>query len=387
MPLRALLQNIRLVLSEGIFGGVSATDTLTTLTAMAEKGQKFPRLVYQAVVSGKGWEEIDAEKGGDLAKAILAWPSEFRAALRAIDEVPFDSKSLAFPSPDAAAQFLSSGYGIGPEVLIAWRKFRRAVHKSGKVESPPDWRKLLMREVAKIDTTLRRYPPKLEAYLRKTVIFKPEALREMNPKATKDPEKAQAFEAAFQEMKDRFDLRVKAPVTNFKASGVWRSDSRSLWLRDGFSPTTVAHELGHALWEDMLTPAMTRTFFGKLIEDEALASTSAEEFLRRFREALDGMASKRTFEAVTDAVKNWGAGYVVGHGERTLASWSKQQGHLVEQKDLLAKLLVGENKAILGAWGEIWAEAFARVIRGPGVRLSVRVPNAVIRLVEWLLWQ
>lgn len=391
----------RLFRLAGLFGGVYATKVLEVMTENPKS--LLSRLAHRYVLDPASLDRVNLQAAlesfpsPERAKSILGWPPEFWRALnhmaeRNTQELPEDELGAADPGMSA---------GLSLRVVEEFLAFMEVMDREGMrgKSGVPVWsqqERTARMVLGRISTVLDRLPSVWRSYIRDHITW--------SVTFDADPEENEAIvRAAF-----RAKLPEKFGVVLSKEASLLQHDSEEVRSTEGYYwPTdlsihlypsattmTIAHEVGHAVWDRSMTRLTLRQFLREYIEThvptkymrevrQEWALEDSKAFFRALGKALSGLELRDTEAWIREAVEQWGEDYIEVQKETPMI---REWGSLMmsrDQQDRLLDHVVEENKALLATWNEGWAEGFAQVL--VQANTDIEVPGVLVSLVLEIL--
>jgi hypothetical protein len=423
---KILKETIRMILVEASLGEElpSVFNKLVNFLWQEKKEDSRKRMLALAVFKAISTNsEEDINKANELSskfktlKIIQEFPKELWTLFHDLSGHTID------PKKNLPSNLLAQRFGLGKKTLQAFFNFKRYALEYSSLEdekSPYESTDFLReqefrRDLSNIDTVLTRLPSKIENNIRKQIRFKipAEPAYETKDRAESalmpgskptDPEwYSQRQEDKYKEIGQEYNLQILPMVLDKKqwpttADGLYYENEGIIWLKSPVTVTTVAHEVGHAVFSQIFSLPKAKEFFQNIIEENITKSGSPDEFISLLKKTFTGLRMRDTIEAVDQVIEKWGADYV--------SKFEKYQTEPLRRgvtKDVNKKLtpllkknskevakfisnkLIFDNKKLLGSFNEIWAETFARVIIGSGAKYRLNPPGVMISLVNKLL--
>lgn len=392
---------IRLFRLAGFFGGVFATKVLAALREHPKS--LLSRLAYQSIMVPESYDKANIMAAMEVfpepsrVASLPEWPREFWSALsRLAERLPQDMEKddLDLVKPDV-------NEGVSERVLAEFVAFMQTMEREGlrsksgvQPWSEPERQARMV--LGQIGTVLDRLPVVWKKYVQEDITF--------SITFDQDPEEnEQVVRAAFRAgLPEKYGIRLdKARSLEEYDSEEVRSDEGwfqaedlSIHLYPQHDAATVAHEVGHAIWERSLSKRTLRRYLQSYLDEKVLRSKGLKQrtewaaddvaaFFRSLRKALSGMQMRDTETWMRTMEEKWGAGYAEEMKEVTMV---RGLGRLLvsrEDMDDLLDSVIDDNKRLLTTWNEAWAEGFVDVLL-QGIS-SIEVPGCIISLIKNLL--
>lgn len=373
----------RLLVAEGVFNGIPAGAVIGRMTSVLDSGTEDERdavvAVVRAVLAGTKAKYRAARKqiaSSGLGPLIDMWPDAFLDALHLLGDTPFTS----FSDADVKA----TQAGVDARLALDWIKLLKSYYALGykpagrtgtDMDSDRLQLDLVVRSIESIDGVLSRLPPALSSKYRKLPVafYSPDPLlRLAMTDALVDKRAAKVG------LRVRFEPQPKADAPGYHYAG-------GVAFRLPVRPHVIAHEYGHAVWEDVFDRWRAISYFQEVL-DRYTSVESADAFVASVGDVLGRLFADDQFGTLLEVLSRWSIDYV-----RRASTEPVVQGlqdtldkAIAEKRAWVTEEVTTRAWKVLGSWNELWAEAFARVILGRETP-ALRVPFAMIGLVEDLL--
>lgn len=385
----------------GHFGGVYATKVLAALTRHPKSS--LSRYAYRVLFDPKALNPeslntaLEGFQEADRVSSISEWPLEFWEALHRI--VERNAHELPQDMIDALAPDREEG--VSERVVEELYQFLAVMEREGlrgdsgvKVWSEPE--RIARTKLGQIATVMSRLPPVWKSYVRNHITW--------SVTFHTDPHENEAIvKAAFRaKIPEKFgivlsreqSLEIHNSEDVRSTEGLFRPEDLSIHLYPRAYAGTIAHEIGHAIWDRALTPRILKKFLEDYLDRKVMKATvkdtrrewlveDVESFFRNFKRALYGLRQRETRTWVNEMKAAWGKNYA---DETKGTAMIREIGNLYmsyDDKKRCIDAVVEDNKHLFTTWNEAWAEGFAETLLF--VVPALEVPGAITSLIREIL--